>query len=786
MMCMVTKIKSVQINALRGIPYRELIFEGKNIIIKGDNGTGKSSIVQAFEYLFTGTVSSLEGTQGVSVRKNLNHINYKLSDVFVQINFNEGNMNLRRLYNVDPSPNTILTSYYEGARNGKFILTRSDMLKFVLAKPSDRFKAISSVIGIEKLDEIELDLKRYYDKLNQEYSVNDREINTHFNEISLLLNIKVKTKKEILFELNEQRKKIDLPILESIEQVGITTKEQYPSINIKDLNKYAEYKECYNNVIIRNNKFNEISLEKIVKKIDGLDKDVIIDVDKDKREFLDFGIRIMKKTKEDICPLCGSDINRILLIEEINKRMTILKQLTSEWEKIEKELYLYIIVLDNMIDNFEYILNINEKYLKNIKIIDTIKENIKIIEKLKNNLNNAIYKMVKIELCDINSISNFYNKIKEATIDKLNTIMNDIVDESTSLKLTEMLNISGKISVHVNEINKKLHNKDVLRNKLKIIKIIYNEYSLVKQKEIAAIYDNIKSEINDFYKILHPDDPHYNIDIELSRTRSTNLTIDYSTVEEIHPKAYLSEGHQDSLGLCIFLAFAKNFNQECNLLILDDVVSTIDSNHREFIGKLLNEQFSNYQHIITTHDDIWFQQLIKYMSFKRFVITNWNIKEGPIIQGHLQSWDKIRQKLDDGDKSAGGDARTYLEWILKNATFNTRTKSIIKPSGDYTVGDLFYDVKNRYKNILKNHEKKDEILTKFDELEKRNYMGNLLQHDNPISASFSIEEIERFCNSVHKLHQVLCCTGCGEFLVYPENIKRLQCPNGDCKNPTIF
>ena len=87
MIVMTTKIKSVEISAFRGIPDLELELDGQNILIKGDNGTGKSSIVQAFEYMFTGTVSGLEGTQGITVRKNMNHINYKPSDVNVIINF---------------------------------------------------------------------------------------------------------------------------------------------------------------------------------------------------------------------------------------------------------------------------------------------------------------------------------------------------------------------------------------------------------------------------------------------------------------------------------------------------------------------------------------------------------------------------------------------------------------------------------------------------------------------------------------------------------------------------
>ena len=43
------QIKAINIHAFRGIPDLELRFDGKNLVLKGENATGKSSIVEAFE-----------------------------------------------------------------------------------------------------------------------------------------------------------------------------------------------------------------------------------------------------------------------------------------------------------------------------------------------------------------------------------------------------------------------------------------------------------------------------------------------------------------------------------------------------------------------------------------------------------------------------------------------------------------------------------------------------------------------------------------------------------------
>ncbi len=76
----------------------------------------------------------------------------------------------------------------------------------------------------------------------------------------------------------------------------------------------------------------------------------------------------------------------------------------------------------------------------------------------------------------------------------------------------------------------------------------------------------------------------------------------YYDREDEDPRGFNSEGHLDSLGLCIFLAFVKHFNAGFPLMVLDDVVSSIDARHRSHICDLPLEEFSDYQLFVTTHD----------------------------------------------------------------------------------------------------------------------------------------------------------------------------------------
>src|SRR3989442_8041547 len=102
------KIKKVEIEAFRGIPALEIPFDSKSILLKGENGTGKSSIIEALEFFFTGRVAHLEGTQGISLRKHAPHVHFKLKDMKVTLTFDPGNNTLRRTFKAAPIPPTQL------------------------------------------------------------------------------------------------------------------------------------------------------------------------------------------------------------------------------------------------------------------------------------------------------------------------------------------------------------------------------------------------------------------------------------------------------------------------------------------------------------------------------------------------------------------------------------------------------------------------------------------------------------------------------------------------------
>lgn len=136
---------------------------------------------------------------------------------------------------------------------------------------------------------------------------------------------------------------------------------------------------------------------------------------------------------------------------------------------------------------------------------------------------------------------------------------------------------------------------------------------------------------------------------------------------QLSPRLTLSEGHRNSLGLCVFLALAKR-DGKGSPLVLDDVVSSFDREHRSYVTDLLSQEFSDRQIFIFTHDYDWFVELRTRLAAKlwRFkILLPW--KEPAIgirWANNAGGFDLARELLESDPASAAAKARAVMDTQL--------------------------------------------------------------------------------------------------------------------------
>ena len=138
-------------------------------------------------------------------------------------------------------------------------------------------------------------------------------------------------------------------------------------------------------------------------------------------------------------------------------------------------------------------------------------------------------------------------------------------------------------------------------------KVIYKEMVSELQKDVDQLYEPM----NEYFQYItgNPDKKVY---LQIDQDEDTNeglvhLTTDFtSNLLGVQPSGYLSNAEKHALVLAFQFAKIRVFNRDAKILILDDLVTSIDAGYRNRIVSLIFEKFLDFQIIATTHDDLFF------------------------------------------------------------------------------------------------------------------------------------------------------------------------------------
>lgn len=717
------KLSEIEIKSFRGIKNYTLETNNNSIVFCGANGTGKSSFVNAFEFLFTGKVKSLSGIGGLSHDKSIIHIGDKKNDVSVKAKINKHT--IQRTFNGIEYDDE-LKEIYDDFKNGSFLLNRQKLLEFIDAKPAERWKVATNLISFDKYDETEKVLekvKRSYDKQQKDKN-NELEKNTKIlgsDDLS-----------QVYDEINKTLKENDLDEIKPETDLNEFLKDNsIHNINFDDIN-ITQINEKYQNQL---NVFERITLNEL-KNVNSL-----LSILKNSKEYL-------IEEESDICPVCQNKIDSGEVLAYLNTTQEEIEKSNSKlnnWQKETAKLIVQIRTLNYRLPNHDLTdLIIDLDKLNNLEITPSEMDR-DILANLENELN-----------------------IKKDNDEKLSKAFDTIIT------LSKRQNIENELA----EIQKYLE----------IAETTLKTFSETKKNAITDIFEKIESLVDEYYEFIHEDDEINSPKINVKNSKGLTLGLIFDEDDE-DPRSYSSEGHLDSLGLCIFLAFAKLYNKY-NLLILDDIISTVDLDHKEMVIRLLFEKFPDYTFIITTHNKLWYEQLQRLASsnnmrhkFTFMEIIDWDKTEGPILSKNINSKKRIEEHLNANDTFAAGNAiRRHFEFILDDLCKINRIPLPIKKH--YTVNDYYKPVKKYFlEGLFKNTDVEEYYKSVFKELDDTTYMGNLLSHNNEENYYLVKSEIEKFKLAVYNFENAFRCEKHNKQYLTFDKKKRIGiCGNEKCQD----
>lgn len=709
------RILDLTIKDVRGIR-QEINLEpkGQNIVIYGPNGTGKSAVVDAIDFLFTGDMSRLagRGSKGMTLKDHGKHIDANIKDAFVKATIaidgvDDPIMIERRIEKPKDliCPEDIdysLKKALKIAEKGQNVLSRSEILKYIAAEAGKRAEEIQAILNLNKVE----DIRKAFVTISRGADSSKQADGSTFERskagVNAVLGIEEFSEDAVLNKVNEFRKTLK----------GEPTPELNPE-KLKDgISAIAQdkkervYPDQLKNTLAQANKIiSEKGTEvfetekKLRQAVKSLKEDEKLKRDLSNKRLLDIGISLIDESGS--CPLCLAKWEPGKLEEFLKQRLTT----AQEAAKIEKE----IRDLATAVDNEASVL---------LGHIDTLAKNAKKLEMegAEKDLSEwskilGIWSKALRKAVDDYPIDEAPEKAKSFfAVDNWKNLHDDLEKAAKGLeksspeqKAWDGLTALEPVLKRYFDDKKKFEQSVAFADTARALSELY---STTKDTVLENLFKSVNSDFSEYYKYLHGEDED-GFESELKPDGSTlDFKVDFYGRGKHHPRALHSEGHQDSMGLCLYMALNKKISEgKVELVILDDVVMSIDAGHRRSVCKLLNKHFKELQFIITTHNRTWARQLCTdaVISRKNLVeFRGWSVETGPKYKVNLEVWDEIKQKVDDNEiASAAHQLREHLEFFFENVCDSLEGQVCYRTDGLWELGDYLKGAKGAYKDLLK-------------------------------------------------------------------------------------
>lgn len=642
------RLETITLCAFRGYPQEKTFqFGGSNVLINGPNGSGKSSILDAVEYLLTGNIHRLRGyaTEGITENKHYPTRGCDPDDMFIEAEFSgeDGTvMTARRELagglTTDQSPTPQgFTDLQSLAEKDLHRLSRADLVSLVLTTPKDRGKRINSLLDVEAINERRKQLRRLErNRFGRELRDTRQQLDSREEQLKRRLGVSELDDTEILQAVNDARSNLGGKPLSEVgdwddpdfrndltgpaaEQLSVFRREDVAE-RIDDLQEWLQTVES--------------SVAEELQEVDRLVRAIAADEatgDMEHLELLERGHEVIDDQTTE-CPLCGKAWNAERLKEHIEQRREELDRIARRRDNLQS----LQADIDQQISEFtntatQLISIISEE--ADDEVLSKIETYTAAIEQLAT----AVASADEVEAgADPAFATRLESLPSVATDDAINHLLDQIPNEPNQ---SEMETAWQKLRDTEQDLRaiKNMRAEAALAEKGRdVCREMKQSLKTARDDAVAGVYTRVEDSFAELYGSINPDEK--DIDVELNQTDAgVSFRIGFFG-EDLHPpQALHSEGHQDIMGLCLFMALTRETSTESErYVLLDDVVMSVDREHLRKIAEILKTTIGQeFQVIITTHDEEWegiLGQTDTVPPENQITLTNWDLDTGPDVQ----------------------------------------------------------------------------------------------------------------------------------------------------------
>ncbi|MBK5924777.1 hypothetical protein CCR90_13565 [Rhodovulum sulfidophilum] len=790
-----TKLRSLRVTGFRGARFElSLDFTKKyrSVAIHGENASGKSTITDALEWFIRDRITHLwkEDCKLDALR----HVKCEHDDAsLVEVAFDGADQNGSKSLSVNLKTSTVyghpnVPALLDDLKSDRIILRYADIVAFLDESKGRKREAVASIIGFDEITQFRSAIqqsrnalqkdgdynsaKRHSDTLQAEMIKSVGQVvpdRAAFFEVanSIVESFKLHTKAidqhSFVKSLNELRnlgssaEKIKTAHrLNLLEQLCKELKSDVDQVK----GKLGAFSGDYNTLANEHEKVNKLRLsEFLVKGKTVIDDDTFT---------------------EDECPFCLGPYKLEDLQVEVARRIAELGDLQNKLDKcgeIKGEL------LSTIKDTGTKAKSAATEYADLAGFDPFLKSCLKVLEPLRDcykAINTAFESLTTFNAPeDLDEAINDFSERCQATAVSAKDAAKKLELTEIETKIAEVLKTLQILEEQVKSYETCQRTIAAYEAQILTLSTMFDKFVKVQNESLQAVLDIISTDVGKFYQKLHPNENIDNVRLAMVGEEGVEFEYSFHGHPTQPPRKYLSESHLNSLGIVLFLANARIFNKKARFLVLDDIVTSFDINHRRRLLRLLRKEFSDWQILILTHENVWFE-LVK----REMASSGWQFHElssdksnGILLENSPSTLrELINLKRDKEDVT--NDLRKLLEAILKQICYALEVKLAFR-FNDINEKRMPEELLSQLRATLKAKTPDLANHPVFSDLAGSTLIANLDSHDN--QEKIVGGDIDVILEDIDTLIGLFVCSDCNQIVQckYPvAGAKAISCKCG--------
>ena len=682
----VPSLKTLSIEYLRGsvTPFRLPFEKGKKLtIIYGENGTGKSTVADAFDLLGNGKVSSLD-TRGLgATRRYWPSVGKTAADVKVTLETSLGDCS------VVLGKNDVVVQN-EPLRPPVAVLRRSQILQLIEAKPAERYTAISRFVDVSSVETSESTLRRLIQEKKDDYEIAATRVSESRSAIERFWEEAGKQGSTALAwaqqELQKDQSHLDSR-KEAIDRlIGLWDRVVvHPQKIAGLLNQLAIAKTALQDAQ------SELAALKDSAASDYLD---VLDLLKAAQE------HFHKHPNPTACPLCESSENAAGLADEVDRRIQS-QGLYSKLEVVKGS----VAAKESAIQQAQQRVNdAQTAACEDAAALDACC--------IGGEIPADVTKPASPAPTDFADLEAWLVANEDKRVQWSRASEACVSDKKFIGTLRTSLNALRSNEEHAKELEALLPR---LKRTLEIVEA-------ERKKFTDNILSAISTRVGELYETIHPGEGLNKIVLAMDVAKRASLEIgaEFGGKKDTPPQAYFSDSHLDTLGLCVFLALAEQDTPEEKLLVLDDVLGSVDEPHVDRVIEMVYDVIAKFRHcLVTTHYGPWRHKYrwgwLKNGQCQFIELTRWSLQKGISHSRSIPEAERLRNLIQDPSpdlQAICAKAGVILEAVLDFLTVLYECSVPRRAGGLYTLGDLLPAIDSKLRKALRvEHRHEDAVGT---------------------------------------------------------------------------